>query len=160
MTDVSTPSQSAPVSQRCPLRTLMAFDFEQLMDEFDDFVAALEVDDRKHALALWHTFETRLCRRLSLEEELLLPAFALARTAEAEVLEHEQESLRGSLRRVRASLELNLLRAEHVQTFFRALRAHRHHKDGLYSWAEQQLSPEVRDQILQRLQQPAQDAYC
>jgi hypothetical protein len=159
MTSTTEHASAAPcelASQRCPLRTLMAFDFERLLEDFDEFVAALEVDAREHALSTWRSFEARLRRRLTIEEHVLLPTFAEARPVEAQLLRHEQDLLRHELSRLKSRLELHLLRAEDAGEFFRVLRRHGHRKDALYSWAQVHLSEQLRTQILETLQQSAE----
>jgi hypothetical protein len=141
----------------CSLRSLMAFDRDRTLDELDEFVAKVEVDDRKGSMTAWRRFEMRLGQRLSFEEELLLPAFAEARAVDARRLRDEHEQLRLSLRRLGANSELHLLRAEHLRQFFKMLRLHSHHKDALYAWAELHLSPDLQRQILEAVRRQADD---
>lgn len=142
---------TSPTTERCPLRALMAFDSERLLERFDEFVAALEADARAHALEVWQGFAGRLRQRMVQEEQLLLPTFAAAQPLEAQLLKNEHEQLRRELRRLGSRLELHCLRAEHAREFFRLLRRHVHGKDAVYSWAERQLSSSARAQLLHAL---------
>lgn len=147
-TDQAIAKTNSPTSERCPLRALMAFDSERLLERFDEFVAALEADAPVHAQEVWQGFAGRLRQRLVQEEQLLLPTYAAARPVEAQLLENEHAQLRRELRRLGSRLQLHRLRAEHAREFFRVLRRHVHGKDALYSWAQLQLSSSARAQLL------------
>lgn len=150
------PPPTPTTSPRCPLRALMAFDFELLRESFEEFIAALEVDEYKQAQEVWHGFAARLSRRLRLEEELLLPAYAEARPVDAQLLRNDDVLLRAKLVQLGARLQLSLLRAEHLRSFVKLMRQHSHRKDALYAWGEVHLSAQARVELLQRLRGPLQ----
>lgn len=141
----------------CSLCALMAFDRERSLEELQEFVADLELDDRKGSLAAWHRFAQRLTQRVEIEEQLLLPPFAVACPEDAARLIAEHQTLRTTLRRLGANLELHLLRAEHLRELLRLLRVDSQHAHPLYKWAELNLDRETQQQLLHAVQRQAED---
>lgn len=141
----------------CPLKSLMNFDWERLREKLDEFVIALENDDRKRALPLWHEFEARLRHRFGLER-WLQQICVRADLPDLDLWMAKQQSLHRTLLQLSARLDLNLLRSEQVRAFSRLLKSYGHQERSVLAWAEKHISEDARGHLVEALRDPLGDS--
>jgi nucleotide-binding universal stress UspA family protein len=96
---------------------------------------AYRADDWDDVQVQWTVLETALRRHMKLEEEQLLPVFAMADGAEAVALRREHDELRRLLETLAVNIELRAVTLLDAESLIRALRVHSAREENLlYPW--------------------------
>ena len=89
----------------------------------------------------WLTFQNALLCHLDAEEKHLIPALAQDRPGEAQTLLDEHAQIRIKLLQLGVDLDLHCLRAERVEAFVDALRAHAAREEHIfYPWVDKHVA--------------------
>ena len=121
------------------LESMLAGDHDRLDREFQVIVTRAQGGDRQQLESEWLAFQRALLGHLDAEEKHLIPALAHDRPREAQILLDEHEQIRGQLLQLGVDLDLHCLRADRVETFVEALRAHAQREENIYyPWADRQ----------------------
>jgi len=123
------------------LESMLAGDHHRLDRAFDAIVMRAEGGDFQQLEREWLAFQRALLQHLEAEERHLIPALAKDRPAEAQVLLDEHAGIRSKLLELGVDLDLHCLRAQRVEAFVEALRAHAHREENIfYPWVDRQLA--------------------
>lgn len=127
-------------------------------EELDRHVAVLltkaDGGDCHDLAAEWDRFEGALLRHFDVEEHDLIPRFVLVDPKETIVLKQEHEALRRDVLALGIDADLHCLRAEEVQSFVAALRAHAAREERvLYRWAKHNVEGDVWTTIGRKLRE-------
>ncbi len=124
----------APKQDR-PLRDLLSADHTKLERLFDQLVEAFRAGAAEDAARLFTRFDEGLQEHLAFEERHILPLFAETAPEEAAALRSEHDAIRARLTALCVGVDLHLARADAVEAFVKALRAHARREDTLmYRW--------------------------
>jgi len=122
------------------LESMLAGDHHRLDRAFDAIVMRAEGGDFKELEHEWLVFQRGLLQHLEAEERHLIPALARDRPAEAQTLLDEHAGIRIKLLQLGIDLDLHCLRAERIEAFVEALRAHAHREENIfYPWVDRQM---------------------
>lgn len=122
------------------LESMLAGDHVRLDRAFQAIVTRAYGGDYQQLEGEWVTFERALQQHLDAEERTLIPALAQDRPGEARVLLEEHARMRVTVLQLGVELELHCLRAERVESFLDALRAHALREENVfYPWVDRQL---------------------
>jgi hypothetical protein len=136
-----------PAGER-PIDAVLAEDHAELEVMFRRVIAGAHAGDWQELRALWETFERQLASHLAAEECYVLPSFAREHPAEAGALLAEHATIKAALIDLGVDLDLHCLRAERVEDFIAALRAHARREDRLvYPWAARRLPASRREAL-------------
>jgi hemerythrin superfamily protein len=123
------------------LESMLAGDHHRLDCAFQAIVTRAQCGDYQQLQAEWLVFQRALLGHLDAEERHLIPALAKDRPGEAQTLLEDHENIRTRLLQLGIDLDLHCLRAELVQAFVAALRAHAHREENtFYPWVDRHLS--------------------
>ena len=121
------------------LESMLAGDHHRLDRAFDAIVMRAEGGDFQQLEREWLAFQRALLEHLEAEERHLIPALADDRPTEAQTLLDEHAAIRTKLLELGVDLDLHCLRAERVEAFVEALRAHAHREENIfYPWVDRQ----------------------
>jgi hypothetical protein len=122
------------------LESMLAGDHVRLDRAFQAIVTRAYGGDYQQLEGEWVTFERALQQHLDAEERTLIPALAQDRPGEARVLLEEHARMRVTVLQLGVELDLHCLRAERVEAFVDALRAHALRAENIfYPWVDRQL---------------------
>ncbi len=132
------------------LRDLLTTDHARLERLFDELVAAFRSGAAEDAARLFTRFDEGLQAHLAFEEQRILPLFAETAPEEAAALRCEHDAIRARLTALCVGVDLHLARADAVEAFVKALRAHARREDTLmYRWVAGR-APELVQSDLRR----------
>jgi|SRR6188508_3279055 hypothetical protein len=119
------------------LGSVLAGDHDRLDRSFQAIVTSANGGNFQQLETEWLTFQAELLAHLDAEEKHLIPVLAKDRPAAAETLLREHAQIRGQLLELGVDLDLHYLRAERVEAFVDALRAHAHREEEMfYPWSD------------------------
>ena len=122
------------------LESMLAGDHDRLDRAFAAIVTRAYGGDVQQLESEWLQFQSALLNHLEAEEKHLIPALAEDRPGEARTLLDEHAQIRIKLLQLGVDLDLHCLRAERVESFVDALRAHAHREEHIfYPWVDKQL---------------------
>jgi len=122
------------------LESMLAGDHHRLERAFQAIVTRAEGGDFQQLEREWLAFQSALLQHLDAEEKNMLPALAKDRPAEAKTLYDEHANIRAKLLQLGVDLDLHCLRAERIEAFVEAMRAHAHREENIfYPWVDRQL---------------------
>jgi hypothetical protein len=120
------------------VRSLLSDDHAHLQQLLAAIVVRARNADHAELRADWQRFERDVNSHLEVEEQEILPVFALRHSEEAQALLEEHGRIRADLVELGVELDLHCLRAEKVASFVDLLRDHAAREDSLlYAWASQ-----------------------
>jgi hemerythrin superfamily protein len=123
------------------LESMLAGDHHRLERAFEAIVTRAYGGDYQQLQAEWFAFQDALLGHLDAEERNLIPALAHDRPVEAQTLLEDHRLIRLQLLQLAVDLDLHCLRAERVETFVNALRAHAHREENIfYPWVDRHLA--------------------
>jgi hemerythrin-like domain-containing protein len=114
----------------------------------ESLLAAFEANDREDVQRLWTRFEESLLVHLEAEEKYLIPELRRSREHDAQELLAEHNHIRARLSALGTGIDLHIVRFEAARAFIDDLRAHAHHEDVLYAWADSHLEEQERTSLL------------
>ncbi len=114
------------------LEGMLAGDHDRLDHAFQAIVTRAYGGDFQLLESEWLTFQSALLHHLDAEEKHLIPALAEDRPGEAQILLDEHTRIRLQLLQLGVDLDLHCLRAERVEAFVDAMRAHAHREEHIY----------------------------
>jgi hemerythrin superfamily protein len=119
------------------LESMLAGDHDRLDRAFQAIVTRAYGGDAQQLQAEWQAFQRELLGHLDAEEKHLIPALAEDRPREAQILLDEHAQIRDQLLQLGIDLDLHCLRADRVEAFVGALRAHAHREENIYyPWSD------------------------
>lgn len=122
------------------LESMLAGDHDRLDRVFQTIVTRAYGGDFQQLETEWSAFQDALLGHLDAEERNLIPALAKDRPREAQTLLEDHRLIRIQLLQLGVDLDLHCLRAEKVDAFVDALRAHAHREENIfYPWVDRQL---------------------
>ena len=122
------------------LESMLAGDHHRLEREFQVIVTRAYGGDFQQLEAEWLAFQSALLTHLDAEERTMIPELARDRPGEAKALLDEHTDIRIKLLQLGVDLDLHCLRAERVEAFVDALRAHAHREENIfYPWVDRRL---------------------
>lgn len=122
------------------LESMLAGDHHRLERAFQAIVTRAQGGDFQQLEREWQAFQGALLQHLEAEEKHQIPALAKDRPGEAQTLLDEHTDIRIKLLHLGVDLDLHSLRAERVEAFVEALRAHAHREENIfYPWVDGQL---------------------
>lgn len=122
------------------LESMLAGDHHRLDRAFERIVTRAYGGDFQELEAEWSRFQNALLEHLDAEEKHVFPALAKDRPAEAQVLYDDHARIRVQLLQLGFDLDLHCLRADRVEEFVEALRAHAHREENVfYPWVDRAL---------------------
>lgn len=122
------------------LESMLAGDHHRLDRAFQAIVTRAQGGDFQQLESEWLAFQSALLQHLDAEEKHLIPALAEDRPREAQTLLDEHTNIRAKLLQLGIDLDLHCLRADVVDEFVGALRAHAHREENIfYPWVDRQL---------------------
>lgn len=123
------------------LESMLAGDHLRLDRAFQAIVMRAEGGDVQQLEAEWLAFQSALLQHLEAEERTLIPALGKDRPGEAQTLLDEHAEIRIKMLQLGVDLDLHCLRADRVEAFVEALRAHAHREENIfYPWVDRQLA--------------------
>jgi hemerythrin superfamily protein len=123
------------------LEGMLAGDHHRLDSAFQAIVTRAQGGDDQQLQAEWLIFQRALLGHLDAEERHLIPALAKDRPGEARTLLEDHENIRTRLLHLGIDLDLHCLRAELVEAFVEALRAHARREENIfYPWVDRHLA--------------------
>jgi hypothetical protein len=118
----------------------------------EDLLACCYEDNCRALIAEFRIFERQLIEHMTVEEELVLPAFAAIAAEEAAAILEAHRALRKQLERTAVDVELHSIRIASIRTLLAALDASAEHEDRtMYPWAQMYLPKAARDVIAERM---------
>ena len=125
---------------------------EQLRDQAERLLAAMQANARADVMTLWNELEHKLLNHMEGEERFVLPAFAHVDQGEATALLREHGLIRENLLELGIAVELHYLRYDRSQQFIDLLLRHAEREERLlYRWADDRLSPDVAQAVKARI---------
>jgi len=122
------------------LESMLAGDHHRLDRAFDAVVMRAQGGDFQQLAGEWLAFQGALLEHLDAEEKHLIPALAKDRPGAAQTLLDEHADIRIKLLQLGVDLDLHCLRAERIEAFVEAMRAHAHREENIfYPWVDRQL---------------------
>jgi hypothetical protein len=122
------------------LEAMLAGDHDRLDRIFQTIVTRAYGGDFQQLEAEWFAFQEALLGHLDAEERNVIPALARDRPREAQTLLDDHRLIRLQLLQLGIDLDLHCLRADRVDAFVEALRAHAHREENIfYPWADKHL---------------------
>jgi len=116
------------------LESMLAGDHDRLDRAFQAIVTRAYGGDFQQLEAEWLIFQRAL---LDAEEKHLIPALAEDRPGAARILLDDHALIRAKLLELGVDLDLHCLRAERVEAFVEALRAHAGREESMfYPWVD------------------------
>jgi hypothetical protein len=123
------------------LESMLAGDHHRLDRAFQAIVTRAEGGDFQQLECEWVAFQSALLQHLDAEEKNMLPELAKDRPDAARTLRDEHEDIRVKLLQLGVDLDLHCLRAERVEAFVEALRAHAHREENIfYPWVDRRMA--------------------
>ena len=123
------------------LEGVLAGDHERLDRAFQAIVTRAYGGDFQQLESEWLTFQNALLCHLDAEEKHLIPALAQDRPGEARTLLDEHAQIRIKVLQLGVDLDLHCLRAERVEAFVDALRAHAAREEHIfYPWVDRHVA--------------------
>jgi hypothetical protein len=123
------------------LESMLAGDHHRLEGAFQSIVTRAQGGDFQQLESEWLAFQSGLLHHLEAEEKHLIPALAHDRPGEAQTLLDEHAAIRIKLLQLGVDLDLHCLRADRVEAFVAALRAHAHREENIfYPWVDRRMS--------------------
>jgi hypothetical protein len=120
-------------------RERLLLEHEHINHALDQLIAAYETGDHDIARVAFATFDRTLAAHLRMEDDRLLPRFAVLDPAEAETLRAEHRSIRAAIDELGVGTDLHLTRLSAIRQLAALLRIHAHREDSfLYRWADSQ----------------------
>lgn len=131
------------------LSTALLDDHRELEAMMRDVAAATETSDRATVQSSWSRFEPALLHHMDWEEAALLPGFERAHPIDAARFRADHARLREQLTDIGIRIDLRSARAEDIEAFLAALRAHSEAENRLvYAWADATIEPPIRHDLL------------
>ena len=122
------------------LESMLAGDHLRLERAFQAIVTRAAGGDVQQLECEWLSFQSALLQHLDAEEKNMIPELAKDRPGEAQALLDEHANIRIKLVQLGVDLDLHCLRAERVEAFVEALRAHAHREENIfYPWVDRRL---------------------
>jgi hemerythrin superfamily protein len=121
------------------LEGMLAGDHDRLDRHFQAIVTRAYGGDFQQLETEWSAFQDALLGHLDAEERHVIPELAKDRPREAQTLLEDHRLIRIQLLQLGVDLDLHCLRAERVDTFVDALRAHAQREENIfYPWVDRQ----------------------
>ena len=136
------------------LHEAMSADHLRLEHMFQDLIDTMHAGPPDDVRTAWLAFEAALLRHLELEEQHIIPAFAVGFPQEATQLLRDHQVIREGLTRFVSDLASHALREETADLFFRQLRKHAAREDTFfYVWAEAHVPDAQRKTFVDRFRE-------
>jgi hemerythrin superfamily protein len=132
-----------------PVSDALSAHHREIEDACLAIMSAAFADEPRDLTLRWRVIERELLAHMATEEQQLLPAFARAEPEIAQALRVEHDRLREMAFELGVAIQLHAVRAEQLQAFVDALRAHAGREElSLYPWARAHLEPDHRRRAL------------
>lgn len=106
-------------------------DHERLEERLKELVEAARGGELETLRRTWGSFETAFAVHLSDEEGHVLALLLRQGSPSARAIVQEHKHLRARVMEIEASISLDVVRLDLIETFAAELRAHMHHEDGV-----------------------------
>ena len=133
-------------------RLLLAEHHDAMDNACEELRVGVEIDDPLDLVTRYRAFERDVLDHLALEEELILPAYALDEPGDARRIASEHDELRRLLYQLGIEAELHCVRAESIEALIQLLKAHGRREDTrMYPWAQVHLPSSTKRQVFARV---------
>jgi hypothetical protein len=134
-----------------PVR-LLAAHHDDVAHMCERLLAATLADCPRDLVDSWRTFERTALEHMHIEEQLIVPGYAVLAPADARLITAEHHHLRRLLNTLGLEVELHQIRETTVRSLLAGLHAHAAGEErGMYPWAAAHLPGPVQGAVATRL---------